>query len=91
MVCTIVYSHFSSNFSGDLFLVPQLHRDVAILVLKAALQYVPDATGNTAMISEGLKQVGDGFLLDIYYHCICFALTVNHALYILSEFRYHQW
>ncbi|XP_034233842.1 ectopic P granules protein 5 homolog isoform X2 [Thrips palmi] len=45
------------NYSGDLFLVPQLHRDVAILVLKAALQYVPDATGSTAMISEGLKQV----------------------------------
>lgn len=45
------------NASGDLFLVPQLHRDVAILVLKAAMQYVPDATGSTAMISESLKQV----------------------------------
>lgn len=45
------------NCHGELFLVPQLHRDIALLVLKAALQYVPDATGSTAMISESLKQV----------------------------------
>lgn len=44
--------------SGDLFLVPQLHRDVAVLILKAALQYAPDTTGSAAMLSESLKQVG---------------------------------
>lgn len=62
-----------SNLSGELFLVPQLHRDVALLVLKAALQYVPDATGSTAMISESLKQVSlsHKFLECRIYLCTC--------------------